>query len=149
MTVSTCTCMSRSMHRNLLLHPLKHRQTQSPGTSSASTLMIGGFLSLHQSAGLRTTGFAWNHSGLSPRHHREKTHRGFTPKNRPLVQLQVHKRDDSRSRKCQIRGLWLLYLKALPLSCASEITSLIWGTSHFPLELMKEKESLNKKKSNN
>lgn len=77
------------MHRNLLLHPLKYRQTQTPGTSSASTLMIGEFLSLHQSDGLRTAGFASttaaSHFGITVR-----KYKGFTLK-QTLLQLQVHK----------------------------------------------------------
>lgn len=82
------------MHRNLLLHPIKYSQTPSPGTSSASTVMAGGFL---RTAGLaRTT--AASHFGVTV-----GKHRGFTQK-QTLVRLQVHKAATGWSRKCQIRA---------------------------------------------
>lgn len=68
------------MHRNLLLHPLKYRQTQSPGTSSASTLMIGGFLSLHPSDGLRAEGSAGTTASGSGSGVTVRKRRGFSLK---------------------------------------------------------------------
>ena len=104
--------------------------------------MIGGFLSLQQSDGLTTAGFAWttaaSYLGIT-----ERKHKGFSLK-QTLVQLQVYKGTTDVAINAK-SGPEAAVFEGFALSCASKPTSLIWGTSHFALELMQQKASLNKK----